>query len=187
MYTYAHTLTHILSLSLSLSLSHAHTHTHTHTHTHRILMLQPGLVDTWLSWMRRMSRALWGTCSHVSGPVSWLKLRNFVWSVARHGGQPHWRDGSCTMIQTMERVRIPYSLKFSRVKIFMDFTGQRTATNFFFSVKFQVHNRCKTWLEIRPRKFYPQRFAFAEFGKSTKYLMKILGYTVRYKRLMLLC
>ena len=44
---------------------------------------------------------------------------------------------------------ILYSLKLSKVESFIDFIGQ-SKTTMIFSRKFQVHNRCKVWLEAWP-------------------------------------
>ena len=46
------------------------------------------------------------------------------------------------------------NLKFSRLKMFVDFTGQSVTTKIS-PVKFQAHNRCNAWQVARPRKFYP--------------------------------
>ena len=72
----------------------------------------------------------------------------------------------------------PYSLKFLRLK---DFVGQRMAMKNF-STNFQVHNRCKAWLEARPRKFYLWKFVFEQNlakSRNIKFLSsRILGYKV---------
>ena len=47
-----------------------------------------------------------------------------------------------------------YSLKFSRLKNFVNFVGQKITTKIS-PMKFQVHNRSKAWMEGRPRKIYP--------------------------------
>ena len=70
----------------------------------------------------------------------------------------------CT-IPTSAMFVLLYSLKFSRLKIFADFAGQRRAT------KFLVHNSCKGVDGSQTTKILPEKICFlAEFGKTTKYL-----------------
>ena len=79
---------------------------------------------------------------------------------------PHprvWEDDLTIVLLSVQAcykiIRLPYSLKFSRLKIFMDFMDQRTAVKIF-SCKIQFHNRYEAWLEANPRKFYLQKFDF---------------------------
>ena len=64
-----------------------------------------------------------------------------------------------------------YSLKFSRLKIFVDFWGQSKAVKIF-SCKIQVHNRCK--------EAWSRKFAFEQNLEKTLniYPLKSLGYMV---------
>ena len=85
---------------------------------------------------------------------------------------------TCAMIgwgmeQRQSECIIQYSRKFSRVKILWILLVREQPRNFS-PTKFQVHNRCKVWMEARPWKFYPQNLV--EF--SNIYPSKILGYTV---------
>ena len=48
---------------------------------------------------------------------------------------------------TVLQCTLPYSLKFSRLKIFTNFVGWSKAANFF-PVKFQVNNTYNAWLEV---------------------------------------
>ena len=47
----------------------------------------------------------------------------------------------------VETIIVLYSLKFSRLKIFMDFVDQNIATKVSL-IKFQANNRCQAWLEV---------------------------------------
>ena len=62
---------------------------------------------------------------------------------------------------------LPYSLKFSRLKIF---AGQRTAAKIC-PTKFQIHRRCKAWLEaINHETFILKNLILSRICKTAKYL-----------------
>ena len=103
-------------------------------------------------------------------------LRSREWKIIQVKVKGWSRDDSTKGMRIrgveLYTIGIPYSLNVLRLENFM---GQRTATKFS-TVKYQVHNRCKAWLEARSCKFYP---VWAEFGKTAKYSpLEILGYTV---------
>ena len=61
-----------------------------------------------------------------------------------------------------DNITIPCSLKFSRLKNFTDFAGQRTPTKKFLQRNFKFITDARRGWKTRPRKFYPRKFGFEQ-------------------------